>query len=342
MTGNERASEVGWPQAMCARLLCALALCIGAACGTGTPSVHRITTAVPVGWLGPDSLVVQRLDRLGDGDALTPSCDSSGLWLIVGAQSPKPHSITERLCGAVFNATGSTLSRDGRQLYFADANWDGRIVRFDIAADSSEIVFEHECLAVPGEAAPSEFGVELLVLTTCGPEASRRAWRVRPPEAQQLEPFSASVGEAASSLSWAPGDSQVAFAMRFEGAASARIFVSSSDGQLRRELVEGDSPSWSPQGDWIAFISTISGPTEIRRLELISSDGARRRVLATTLAADSTDSKWSRAAAGPLRWSPDGSALAFYAPCGVGVARVDGSGVREFPIGSAARGFGCG
>jgi Tol biopolymer transport system component len=98
--------------------------------------------------------------------------------------------------------------------------------------------------------------------------------------------------------------------------------ASAAGGQLRDLGVTGSEPVWSPSGEWIAFFSDYS------TLELIHPDGTGRTVLATN--ADSLPDEI------PLAWSPDGTWLSFGAvPADthvleLNVIRSDGSGRRSF------------
>ncbi len=94
-------------------------------------------------------------------------------------------------------------------------------------------------------------------------------------------------------------------------------------GRLQDLGVSGSQPVWSPKGDWIAFFSGLT------TLELVHPDGTGRTVVATDA--------YSDAATLPVAWSYDGAWLSF------GSVRVDTS-VLELnvvrPNGSGRRSFG--
>jgi dipeptidyl aminopeptidase/acylaminoacyl peptidase len=85
----------------------------------------------------------------------------------------------------------------------------------------------------------------------------------------------------------------------------SQIHVAAADGTSSMQLTRSDksatSPEWSPDGQWIAFLSPRSGPkTNIWRIRV---DGGEAEQL--------TDEKGGVTA---FRWSPDGASIAFLMP----------------------------
>jgi TolB protein len=82
------------------------------------------------------------------------------------------------------------------------------------------------------------------------------------------------------------------------------IYVMNADGthlaQITREPDEFVGPSWSPDGRWIALVSTTSGPTHNSDVYLVHPDGGGLRRLSTDPADDSHP-----------HWSPDGKRIFF-------------------------------
>ena len=61
------------------------------------------------------------------------------------------------------------------------------------------------------------------------------------------------------------------------------------------------NPIWSPDGQWLAFLSELDGQYNIYRLFIIRSDGSELRRLGDTVYSD-TNTVYS--------WSPDGTQIA--------------------------------
>lgn len=89
------------------------------------------------------------------------------------------------------------------------------------------------------------------------------------------------------------------------------------------ELVGGTAPSWSPDGDRLAFLRDGG-------LWTVRADGTGERRLADV----AVFSPFSQAHVTTPSWSPDGREIAFVGPgLKISVARADGSGVRRLTSG---------
>jgi TolB protein len=130
--------------------------------------------------------------------------------------------------------------------------------------------------------------------------------------------------------SWSRDGQRLAFISAEPGARgndpNYDVFVVGRDGKGLRRLTdwpgEDGWPTWSPDGNWIAFSSTHgSGPGQFR-LYVMRSDGSRKRLLATGVAGDF-----------PV-WSPDGKEIMFSGGDGdhLHVVRPDGSGLRTLRV----------
>jgi TolB protein len=107
------------------------------------------------------------------------------------------------------------------------------------------------------------------------------------------------------------------------------IYVMAADGtQVRRvgnELAEEGDPAWSPDGRWIAYVRRDPG-TKVRELWLVHPDGSGRHQL-TYLGASSISPAWA----------PDGRRIAFSSDKRartpeIYVIGVDGKGLRPLTI----------
>ena len=130
--------------------------------------------------------------------------------------------------------------------------------------------------------------------------------------------FSA-VGES-SGFTGAEG--RIAFVRRSSGenGSPAEIYVMNPDGGSQQRLIQkrtiDSPPAWSPDGQWIAF---ITGGHEIR---VMRAEGSGERMLTRVEGVVVTYSGSLPAVVGPLAWSPDGRRVAF------AVADTDRQGSR--------------
>ena len=93
------------------------------------------------------------------------------------------------------------------------------------------------------------------------------------------------------------------------------VWIMRADGTHETPVITGaasqSQPSWSPDGEWLAFTSNKSGRRQVHLYEFAT--GERRQL---TFASSSLQAAWAPA------WSPDGERIAF-------VARVPGEGPLE-------------
>jgi Tol biopolymer transport system component len=118
----------------------------------------------------------------------------------------------------------------------------------------------------------------------------------------------------ASDVRWAPDGSQAAYV--FEpldclAPLCQEIRVTTPDGQLV-PLVEGTSPSWSPDGSMLAFSFVARDGSQASRIGIVEVDTGRTADIAEGY--------------GPVAWAPDGTRIAMtgIGRDGMGVVRVIG------------------
>lgn len=105
---------------------------------------------------------------------------------------------------------------------------------------------------------------------------------------------------AAVWISWSPDARRLAIGTS-GGSAAPQVKILDLDSHTMHELVSGTSPSWSPQGDWIAYVDASS-----EKVHLIHPDGTGDCVVADVSGASFAGDR--SFAFGPV-WSPDESKL---------------------------------
>ena len=110
--------------------------------------------------------------------------------------------------------------------------------------------------------------------------------------------------------SWSPDGKRIAFISRRdghfigEGGLSSEIYVMDNDGGNEQRLTENrkrdSSPSWSPDGKWIAFASDRKGDFVNYEIYVMDADGGNLQRLTNNRVNDRSPS-----------WSPDGERIVF-------------------------------
>ena len=110
--------------------------------------------------------------------------------------------------------------------------------------------------------------------------------------------------------SWSPDGKRIAFMSKRdghfigEGGLTSEIYVMDADGKNTRRLTNNRkrdfSPSWSPDGKWIAFTSDRKGDFVNDEIYVMDADGKNTRRLTNNRVDDTSPS-----------WSPDGKRIVF-------------------------------
>ena len=113
-----------------------------------------------------------------------------------------------------------------------------------------------------------------------------------------------------TSPSWSPDGKRIAFSSRRDGhfigefGLSYEIYVMDADGGNEQRLTENrktdSSPSWSPDGKWIAFTSDRKGDDVNFEIYVMDANGENTRRLTNNRVYDAFPS-----------WSPDGERIVF-------------------------------
>jgi hypothetical protein len=116
-------------------------------------------------------------------------------------------------------------------------------------------------------------------------------------------------------LDWSPDGSRLAFVSVVGGRSNGSISLINTDGTGRTFLEtptggSDSSPSWSPNGNWIAYAGVDEDGSAVYA---IRADGSQGRLLA-------------RHGSGPA-WSPDGTKIAYRTKCGVKLITPSGKDV---------------
>jgi Tol biopolymer transport system component len=115
---------------------------------------------------------------------------------------------------------------------------------------------------------------------------------------------------------WSPDGTRIAFATERE--LSPSVYVMASDGSCPRRVADGDNPTWSRDG---RFIASRLGESDPQQIVITAVDGSTRQVLPPIEGAQFL----SRAA-----WSPDGKSIAIGGDRGLALVDVASGSVKRW------------
>lgn len=277
---------------------------------SSNPSLTDVRAELsPIGWLDDTlGLVVKRGARetLGKGE---DSCKGVGLYSLKGS-TLSLWKDGAALCDALLRAGESaSLSKDGRFLLYSDPSQFGAVRRLELAGNVA-VTLVSKCL--PASSAPSfsSDGHKIAVLANCeAPEAESYLHLLNADGSgfRPIGPHQARTRE--SRPTWSPNERHLALVSQDSSGPSDIVVVNTASG-IRRRIATGYAPSWSPDGNWIAFLSRIAVGDSGPAIFLIHPNGSGKVVIVPARTGASTMSDEGNNAA-PLVWSPDATQLAF-------------------------------
>jgi hypothetical protein len=265
----------------------------------------------PMAWLPNGRILVAHSEDYSLADVSAGTCEGSGVFEITpGATSPRPIQVGAPACYGV----SGTLDPTAAWLVYSASTPpnNSRLVR--ITLDSSRVdTLPTGCAIYLQDPAVSPDGQLIAATGICG--ARRDDWRayILDADGSHLRPVAGLPGVTEERPAWSPDGRHLVLARRSPHRTA--LTVVDLQGGASQALAQGYAPSWSPDGQWIAFIAAPESARGERTLELIRPDASGRR----TIYRSGEHRRFSRGfgpiregqPGGPITWSPDSRSLLF-------------------------------
>lgn len=297
----------------------------------------------PLGWAGGGRrLIYLHEEQYAQYDAYEITCGASGIYETDGRSPPRPLVTGRDWCekGAREDVA---LTPDGRTVLTARGLSEGECGKLH-ALDLRKRAWRtlvHTCAAYLEDPVPAPTGDIVAVRPTCGIVAGGRgpdrqipagctnpgasAWLLMRMDGSDPRPFGL-MGDR--SLAWSPDGRRIAVERDRGG-----IDVVERESGRRVSFADGGAPTWSRDGQWIAFtrIDSVSAALYVKAV-----DGSEERVVFTNRSQGTYSNGWGDTPEGmPLHplWSPDGRRLVFKRNYRTGLTLwsvdVDGRNLRQ-------------
>ena len=271
----------------------------------GTAAAGRISTIFAIGTAASaESLYLVRVDRRSAGDAASALCDSTGIYVAHNGSMSAVTTTDQRLCDLLWSGHAVSLRQDGTTLALADVFDSSRVTLVTFARGKLDFK-KLDCLALAPMPAWSPDGRHLAMGGACaGHDPSPSLIVLGDGYALEHRVHLRAGVDRWGSLTWSPNARQLAYAVR--GASADSIIVVDLESGRDRAVAMGSEPSWSPTGQWIAYVRRSRDKPLEPEIRLFSPAGARDSLLLGGGAMAMTTDSGGFIASSPVLWSRDG------------------------------------
>lgn len=278
---------------------------------------------IALGWRGPDSLVVGHVEWFAAHDVVVSTCGGTGVFVVPFAEGGVARALRvgAPLCDALRGPfVGVVLVPERNRIVYSQAGGTvntSQLVSLDLREANGRVI-SADCAPSAREPAISPDGRMIAMSGLCEGR-DQREWAVYVATIEGANRRRVIGGDTISALmpAWSPDGG--ALVVRLGDATapprSHRMAVVGLGTQAVRTLVSGSSPSWSPDGQWIAYVHRDSVSLDDVDVRLIKPDGSAARTLFRNQTQTTYVRGWGPMREGmvraPLLWTKDSDGVVF-------------------------------
>ena len=277
---------------------------------------------MPLGWRGADSLVVFHAELFASNDVVASTCAGTGVFVIpfTDGGPPRPMRIGAPICEVLRGPLDGMAfrARDATIVYSLQVPPNSRqLVKLGPDDDAPRPV-SASCAPYAGEPAISSDG-SMLAMTGLCDGGTQNEWAVHVLPIDGGDHRKVAGGDSTSAVmpAWSPDGATLVVRLgnaRDPRHAQQLAVVDVRSGAIR-PLVAGSSPTWSPDGHWIAFVHRDSMSLDDSEIRIVRPDGSAARTVFRNQTRTTFVRGWGPMREGmvhpPLVWTPDSRGIVF-------------------------------